>query len=106
MAAKKPVWIGLVGLRPRKGNESLGDARGAFVLFLALASDETEYTIEMYAALEEFQFDFDEVCDVEPYLDFVSRKGLDVELAEIATNVSEDGYSRFGEFFVYSVDDA
>lgn len=104
--ATKTLWIGLVGLRPRKGNDSLGDARGAFVRFLALATDETDYQKEMHAALDEFKFDFDEVSEVEPYRQFVSREGSDAEVAEVARKVSADGYSRFGEFFLYEADDA
>ena len=104
--ATKTLWIGLVGLRPRKGNDSLGDARGAFVRFLALATDETEYKREMHAALDEFRFDFDEVSEVERYRQFVGREGADGELAELARKVSADGYSRFGEFFPYEADDA
>ncbi len=60
----------------------------------------------MQLALEEFKFDLDEVSDVEPYSKLVGREGTDRELDEVARKVSADGYSRFGEFFLYESDDA
>ena len=104
--AEKTLWIGLVGLRPRPGNDSLAEARGAFVRVLALATCEQDYLRQMHSALEEFKFDFDEISDVEPYSKLVEREGTERELEEIAQKVSADGYSRFGEFFVYESDDA
>ena len=102
----KTLWIGLVGLRPRAGNDSLGDARGAFVHVLTLATDEDDYVRQMHLALDEFQFDFDQVCDVEPYSVLVEREGKNGALDQVAQKVSADGYSRFGEFFLYERDDA
>lgn len=104
--ATKTLWIGLVGLRPREGNDTLGDACGAFVRLLAMAADESDYVREITKTLDEFQFDFDEVSGVETYSEFVSREGVDTDLAEVAHKVSSDGYSRFSEFFLYDADDA
>jgi hypothetical protein len=104
--SEKVVWVGLVGLRPRPGNDTLGGVRGAFVRFLALAAGEGDFIQQMHEALDEFQFDFEEVSEIEPLSDFVERGACDSELADIARKVSEDGYSRFGEFFVFEGDDA
>ena len=39
----KPVWIGLVEVRPRPANDDLGDALGAYVPALAPALTEDEF---------------------------------------------------------------
>ena len=102
----KKLYIGLVGVRPMEGNDCLGDSRGAFVNVIALAEDEEDYLRQLEEALEEFRFYRDEIEDVEPYSSRLARGQVEDGLDEIARKVADDGYSRFGSFFVYENDDA
>ncbi len=103
--ATNTVWVGLVGVRPRPGNDALEGARGAFVRFLALAAGADDYVRQLHEALDEFQFEFDEVSDVEPYSVFSEREEAAGELDRVARKVADDGFSRFGEFYAFEDED-
>ena len=103
--ATNTVWVGLVGVDPRPGNDALEGARGAFVRFVALAAAPDDFVRQVHEALDEFQFEFDELSDVEPPSVFSEREEVEGELDRIARTVADDGFSRFGEFHVYDNDD-
>jgi hypothetical protein len=99
-AAKQP-WVGLIGLKPRPGNEILGSAQGAYVYMLALATDERDFRKAVLVSLEEFGFGLEEMDEVEPFSAKLLRGNVDDYLVERASKVAQDGKTRYGEFFLH-----
>jgi hypothetical protein len=61
------VWIGLVGVIPREGCRLLPSNEGAFVNFLTLASNESEYRAKVTGALFHYHLELLEFEDVRPF---------------------------------------
>jgi hypothetical protein len=63
---KLHVWIGLVGVIPRQGCQLLPPNEGAFVNFLTLATNESEYRAKVTGALFHYCLELLEIEDVRP----------------------------------------
>jgi hypothetical protein len=61
------VWIGLVGVIPREGCSLLPSNEGAFVNFLTLASNESEYCAKVTGVLLHYCLELLEFEDVRPF---------------------------------------
>ena len=103
MAKPKQIWIGLVGVVPRQGSNTLsgGQAKGAFVNALAYVSDEEEYKIAVQRAASELALDAFEYEDIETFSDRVSKFEVDDTLKALADEAESTGSVRFGTFHNY-----
>ena len=97
----KSVWIGLFGVGALPGRTSLGDAKGAYVNALALATDAREYENTVKRALEELGLFAFEVEEVEQYETRAVRCQIDPALTRLSDEVQECGQVRFGDFHTY-----
>jgi len=96
------VWIGLVGVAAFPGGTSLGDAAGAYVTALAMASSSEQYESVVKNALVElglFAFEFE---DVETFAHRAQQFQLDEKLYEIADDVRKSCEVRFDSFYTYA----
>ena len=103
---RSEVYIGLVGVGPKQGCTLLGDAKGAYVNALALASSSQEYETEVSRALahsELYAFEFEEV---EPFEQRASHRVLDKELHDLAFEVVTSKRPRFATFHTFAEVDA
>lgn len=66
-AIQAEVWIGVVGVVPREGCELLSAEKGAFVNFLTLASNESEYRAKVSGALTDYRLELLEFQEVRPF---------------------------------------
>lgn len=97
----KEVWIGLVGVVPRPGNDLLGNAKQGFVNILALARTKSEYRSEVGRILDELGLDVSEIEDSEPLSDRLSKWTVDPDILALAEEVNSTGFARLGTFHVY-----
>lgn len=96
------VWIGLVGVGSLPGNETLGDAKGAYVNAVAMAADPQEYEKAVSAALTDlglFAFEFE---DVERFSERAAHRQLDEQLRELADEAKRTKKVCFAEFHTYA----
>ncbi|HEV8198835.1 MAG TPA: hypothetical protein VGS03_02325 [Candidatus Polarisedimenticolia bacterium] len=100
--ALKEVWIGLIEVVPLPGVDTLGTVSGAFVNFLALAADESEYREQVQAATSEAGFQAMTVEDVEPLRLRLSRANVDAELMSLAEGIEARGGFKFGTFHTFT----
>ena len=96
----------MAGVRPRPGNQLLGDSRGAYVNVLALANDEPQFVEKATLALSALGFDIFEVEDVEPLQDRATRVLIDDELIRLAEEVRASGETQLGTFHAFQADDS
>src|SRR5258708_17025727 len=96
------VWISLVGVGPLPGSTTLGEAKGAYVNVLALASDAQQYEAAVRNALQElglFAFEFE---DVELFAERARHRQLDEELHDLAEEARSSRNVRFADFHTYA----
>ncbi|MCA9407942.1 MAG: hypothetical protein H6755_06360 [Candidatus Omnitrophica bacterium] len=97
----KNVWIGLVNLVPKEGNNDLEGALGAYVNILAFAEDEESYKKLVEFAAYEHEYDVEEIKDVELFEKRVSNFEVEDDIKILAEKVKETEKTHFGEFYVY-----
>ena len=86
---QKEIWIGLVHVKARKGNDSLDGADGAFVPMLALALSSGDFVSMSTIQLNSYDFDVIEVEDIERYEDRLKHFEVDENIKDLAHRVSE-----------------
>jgi len=96
------VWIGLVEVRPERGNDLLGDALGAYVNVLSKVRGESEYKRFVTDALSANRFRIVAISDAEPLALRREKHAVDKELKALASEVQSVGDVRCGEFFTYA----
>jgi hypothetical protein len=103
---KKPVWIGLLDLRPRPGNDLLGDADGAYVQALAPAESREEFVAVWTRLMEDADYDVLSIENAEPFDDRRRRESPDPRLVEIEQQVWETQQpAHDDEWFTYPPED-
>jgi hypothetical protein len=100
------VWIGLVHLIPRQGNNILEECIGAYANAVALASDEIEFRSRINAAAALLDFDVADLEDVEPFQSRSTDYEIDPELRVIAEQAAESGEVVFDTFEAYAFDES
>ena len=103
--ARKEIWIGLVGVTPRPGNNLIGDAKGAYVNVLASAKSASEYTDKVERALDEVGLNLIEIENPEPLAERLSKWSVDEEIMMMAETVKKIDSVVFGTFYEYDSDD-
>jgi hypothetical protein len=99
--AQTEVWIGVVGIVPREGCELLSPHEGAFVNFLTLAKNESEYRAKVTGALSFYRLELLEFEDVRP---FSQSDRPSEEILTIAAELAESGnpkHVRYSTFHIF-----
>jgi hypothetical protein len=97
----KEVWIGLIGVVPTKGNESLDGAKGAYVNALAPAKSQDEYDRVVRKAVGKLNLFFFECDEVEPLAARAARMALDERLHDLADQALRTQEVMFDEFHCF-----
>ena len=95
------VWIGVVGVAPQEGCELLAPHKGAFINFLTLARNESEYRAKVSVALSSYRLDPMEFRDVRP---FSESDNPSQEILSIAAELEESRnpkHVRYATFHTY-----
>lgn len=99
---KSCVWIGLVGVVPRRSNSMLEGANGAYVNVVAYVSNADEFCKEVVSALSEAGFDVVDIDDVEAFDDRRSHYEVDDAINVIADECQKDHTTSLGVFYPFS----
>jgi hypothetical protein len=94
-------WIGLVEVRARPGNDTLGGAPGAFVNIVALATSEQSFIERVSACLEEYGFDPLDFTDVVLFEEWSQRNSAHQDIEELVALLSAQNPVQFDEFQAY-----
>src|SRR5437588_7334997 len=95
------VWVGLVHVKPRRGNDVLEDAVGAFVPAVGLAENEIDFASAVVSLLDKYEFDVAEIKEVETLRERELRACIDSKISELAGNLSSENPVGLGSFHAY-----
>lgn len=101
MAFRRKVWIGLVGVESHPGNDLLGDARGAYVNVVTLASSVSDYTDRVRAAVNELGLRLTEIENPEPLSRRTAKYAVNEEILTMANTARKLDSVTFGTFYPY-----
>jgi hypothetical protein len=94
-------WIGLARVKPRPGNDDLGEAVGAFVGVIALAKGIEDYDQKVTDALNEEGFEVLEIEDIQTLEERRQAHSFSPELLQRAESVNENNPVAIGTFHCY-----
>jgi hypothetical protein len=95
------VWIGVAGVVPREGCDLLSAQEGAFVNFLTLASNESEYRAKVSGALSDYHLELLEFQNVRPFsLSDNSSENI-VAIAEELVESRNPNHVRYATFHTF-----
>jgi hypothetical protein len=98
------IWIGLVGIVPYEGNDSLGKGTGgAYTNVLGYADNYDDFVSKVANALKTQGFEMFEIEDVELYSDRILKFQVDNEIIELAREVESKNEYRYGKFYTFPV---
>jgi hypothetical protein len=103
---EKQIWIGLVDVVPMPGNNELTGAKGAYVNFIAYASNADEFLSIANAEFTSLEFYVKNIEDAEPLSRRLEIHSLSHELFSLAEDVKRSGSVGFGTFHAYDEDEA
>ena len=96
------IWIGLVGLVPKKGNTSLGkEIGGAYVNVVGYAFDKEDFQEKVILELEKRNFEMIEIEDIEPYLNRIEHFEVANEIRRISALAQKSKELQFGTFHTF-----
>lgn len=88
-------------VKPKPGNKTLGEAVGAFVASIALASSVDDFAAAVTETLDRYGFDVLGIEDVELYEARLSKHPMASDVQELAERINEDrpvGLATFHSF--------
>jgi hypothetical protein len=85
-----------------KGNDLLGNSRGAFVAALALADGVESFDSMVCGHLEEMGFVVEEILDIEPLAVRKTHKKLDDGILELVKMLSKDSPVQLHVFHAFA----
>lgn len=94
------VWIGLLNVKPRKGND-LTDGSHSFVTVVALGKDANDYTEIAIRLLNAMDFDVLEVEDVEPWSVRIQKGSPDQEIRDLVAGLTNENWAAYSTFYSY-----
>lgn len=95
------VWVSLVEVMPQPGNDTLGNAKGAFVNVVALAATERDYKALVEESMAEYGFSIKTYADVARLEAWQRTNRLHPELAQLANQLTSQYPIQFDEFQSY-----
>lgn len=99
------IWIGLADVKPKEGNDSLGDSKGAYVNIIALASSSEEFYKLVEIELLRYGFVVLNIEDIELFYKRIESYSISDELRDIAREVEETEKVGVGSFHSYRQDE-
>jgi len=99
-------WIGLAHVKPQPGNDTLGNALGAFVPAVALAGSARDYAQQVTAALNSEGFDVPEIEDIETLAKRARKHSLPPDFLILVEGVTEENPLAFDTFQSYLSEDS
>jgi hypothetical protein len=99
------IWIGRFDVKPREGNDVLGEAKGAIVNVVALAASGDDFIQVVKVAMNDNEFDIICFADVARLADWTKKNRLDQELESLANGLTAEFPIQFDEFQSYLRDD-
>jgi hypothetical protein len=102
---EKSLWIGLIEVTPNAGNESLGDAKGAYVNVVTFATSALSFKRRVIRALSEMDMNLVEFDPPEQLRARLFAKRVDKEIIHMAETASKLDSVVFGTFHTYSSED-
>ena len=97
----KQKWIGLVNVRPKAGNDGLGNALGAFVASIALAEGPADFGRKVTEVLTQYGFDIVRIEDIEPFEDRVQKHSVTPNILKLAADVTHENPVALADFHSY-----
>jgi hypothetical protein len=95
------VWIGLVHIKPRTGNDTFDDALGAYVNALARVADIEGFRVKVRDCFDQQGFDLVELENAEPLRLRLARADVSADLLEAAQLTRHTGEVSWGVFHTY-----
>lgn len=95
------AWIGQVEVKAEPGNDALGNAAGAFVNVVALATSESDYVKLVDAMMNEYGFTIINYTDVARVEEWRKSNRLHPKLAKLAGSLSSENPIQFDDFQSY-----
>lgn len=104
-SSTEEVWVATLEVVPMPGNTSLGDALGAFVTVMAMASSPRDFRRKLYEYMESAKFDILDIRDAEPLELREEFVDLDNELKFVKAAVSRTREAAAGPYNAFAEDD-
>lgn len=96
------VWIGIVNVVPKKGNDTIGQCRGAYVNILTRAGSVDEFVDKIQAGLEAEGFVYVGLADTpEPFALRREKCRVSEDLKRLAAEVQSDDEVLFDTFMTF-----
>src|ERR1035437_1981787 len=92
------IWIGLAHVSNLHNNTLLGNAKGAYVNALALASNPIDFTNKVKESIIDLGFDFIELEDVELFSERIENYEVQENIKILATEAIKSKEVLFGNF--------
>ena len=100
------LWIGLVNVIPKQGNDDLGDSSGAYVNVISYASSSSQFCKLVKKELLELGFIVVEIEDIELFSDRIETYSVSDELFDLAREVESSKKIGLGTFHSYKNDES
>ena len=103
--AHQAIWIGLADVMPVRGNDVLGNSKGAFVNVVARAGSSSEFCDLVQNELSVAGFITLSLEDVEPLQNRLSTHTVSEDILALCRELDAAGAVRFGTFHSYREDE-
>lgn len=97
------IWIGLVHIIPREGNDALGAAVGAYAQIVGMVETESQFIQVMEHLLDEYEFELVSFEEVESLAMQCDGAELSAELTEAIKQLNADRPVVFGPLHAYDM---
>lgn len=94
-------WIGLARVTPKRGNDALRGAKGAYVSAVALADNVTDFSQVVTSTLNKHGFDVVEIEDIEEFAERAGKFSIASDVANLAERLSAQNSVALGTFHSY-----
>ncbi len=95
------LWVGLAHVKPRRGNNLIGDAPGAFVPSVGLAQNQEDFLVAVVNLLHKYEFDVVEIEDIEALRNRELHGCIDPKVSQLAASLSPENPVGLGSFHTY-----
>jgi hypothetical protein len=99
---EKSLWIGLIGIMPKPGNECFGGAQGAYVNVVTFATSAQSFKRKVKLALCDMDMILVEFDPPEQLRDRLLGKNVDKEIFRMAETAKKQDSVVFGTFHMYN----
>lgn len=101
---EKELWIGLARVKQPSNVDILGDADGAYVNVLTLATNAADFHFQVEEAIKELGLSLSKLDDVETMSHRQSKHSVHREIKDLSKEVMRTGALRFDVFQSFDLD--